>query len=341
MNAIETVGLTKAFGEKHAVDALDLTVKRGEIYGFVGRNGAGKSTVMKMLAGLVLPTSGEIALLGEHQKPGCTSRRMGALIEEPGVLRSLTGLENVACRAMSLGVVDAERVAAETLQEVGLADAAHKRVKSYSLGMKQRLGLALALVGSPDLLLLDEPFNGLDPQGVRSVRDLIVSLARDRGVTVFISSLGDTDAITARPMVQRKNAMVSTSKPLTRYGVVREGRLVKELSAEEVEQACADHVLIRCTAPQFALSVLQDALPEGRFVMLGDDAIRAQGIASEEAGRALAGAGIVISELSVSHRDIEELFIGLMGEEGSAESQKANGALLRRKRAAKGGGRRA
>lgn len=318
MNAIETVGLTKAFGEKHAVDALDLTVKRGEIYGFVGRNGAGKSTVMKMLAGLVLPTSGEIALLGEHQKPGCTSRRMGALIEEPGVLRSLTGLENVACRAMSLGVVDAERVAAETLQEVGLADAAHKRVKSYSLGMKQRLGLALALVGSPDLLLLDEPFNGLDPQGVRSVRDLIVSLARDRGVTVLISS----------------HVLDQLERMVTRYGVVREGRLVKELSAEEVEQACADHVLIRCTAPQFAL-------PEGRSVMLEDDAIRAQGIASEEAGRALAGAGIVISELSVSHRDIEELFIGLMGEEGSAESQKANGALLRRKRAAKGGGRRA
>lgn len=325
MNAIETVGLTKAFGEKHAVDALDLTVKRGEIYGFVGRNGAGKSTVMKMLAGLVLPTSGEIALLGEHQKPGCTSRRMGALIEEPGVLRSLTGLENVACRAMSLGVVDAERVAAETLQEVGLAEAAHKRVKSYSLGMKQRLGLALALVGSPDLLLLDEPFNGLDPQGVRSVRDLIMSLARDRGVTVFVSS----------------HVLDQLERMVTRYGVVREGRLVKELSAEEVEQACADHVLIRCTAPQFALSVLQDALPEGRFVMLEDDAIRAQGIASEEAGRALAGAGIVISELSVSHRDIEELFIGLMGEEGSVESQKANGALLRRKRAAKGGGRRA
>lgn len=240
-------------------------------------------------------------------------------------MRFLTGLENVACRAMSLGVVDAERVAAETLQEVGLADAAHKRVKSYSLGMKQRLGLALALVGSPDLLLLDEPFNGLDPQGVRSVRDLIVSLVRDRGVTVFVSS----------------HVLDQLERMVTRYGVVREGRLVKELSAEEVEQACADHVLIRCAAPQFALSVLQDALPEGRFVMLEDDAIRAQNITSEEAGRALAGAGIVISELSVSRRDIEDLFIGLMGEEGSAESQKANGALLKRRRAEKGGGRRA
>ncbi|MFR4802662.1 MAG: ATP-binding cassette domain-containing protein [Eggerthellaceae bacterium] len=127
----------------------------------------------------MLPTSGEIALLGEHQKPGCTSRRMGALIEEPGVLRSLTGLENVACRAMSLGVVDAERVAAETLQEVGLADAAHKRVKSYSLGMKQRLGLALALVGSPDLLLLGG-LQRADPQGA-SVRDLMVRRATGDG----------------------------------------------------------------------------------------------------------------------------------------------------------------
>lgn len=316
MNAIETVGLTKAFGEKHAVDALDLTVKRGEIYGFVGRNGAGKSTVMKMLAGLVLPTSGEIALLGEHQKPGCTSRRMGALIEEPGVLRSLTGLENVACRAMSLGVVDAERVAAETLQEVGLADAAHKRVKSYSLGMKQRLGLALALVGSPDLLLLDEPFNGLDPQGVRSVRDLIVSLARDRGVTVLISS----------------HVLDQLERMVTRYGVLREGRLVKELSAEEVEHACADYVRIRCTAPQLALAALQEACPEGRFAVMEDDSIRAQGIEPEQAGRALAAAGVVLSDLSIQGRDIEELFIGLMGEKGDSHSAA---------HASKGGGRRA
>ena len=280
MNVIETVGLSKAYGRKRAVDGLDLTVRRGEIYGFVGRNGAGKSTAMKMIAGLEPPTSGTISLFGEAQAPGATSRRLGALIENPGILPSLSGLDNVMCRALSLGVADAEHVSSEALAMVGLADVAKKRVKSYSLGMKQRLGLALALVGSPDLLLLDEPFNGLDPQGVRAVRDLIVSLAHERGITVFVSS----------------HVLDQLERMVTRYGVLREGRLVKELSAEEVEHACADYVRIRCTAPQLALAALQEACPEGRFAVMEDDSIRAQGIEPEQAGRALAAAGVVLSE---------------------------------------------
>lgn len=316
MNVIETVGLSKTYGRKRAVDGLDLTVRRGEIYGFVGRNGAGKSTAMKMIAGLEPPTSGTISLFGEAQAPGATSRRLGALIENPGVLPSLSGLDNVMCRALSLGVADAEHVSSEVLAMVGLADVAKKRVKSYSLGMKQRLGLALALVGSPDLLLLDEPFNGLDPQGVRAVRDLIVSLAHERGITVFVSS----------------HVLDQLERMVTRYGVLREGRLVKELSAEEVEHACADYVRIRCTAPQLALAALQEACPEGRFAVMEDDSIRAQGIEPEQAGRALAAAGVVLSDLSIQGRDIEELFIGLMGEKGDSYSAA---------HASKGGGRRA
>lgn len=316
MNVIETVGLTKTYGSRHAVDNLDLTVRRGEIYGFVGRNGAGKSTVMKMIAGLELPTSGEVSLFGERQAPGVTSRRLGALIENPGIIADLSGFDNVMCRAIALGVADPSHASAEALAMVGLADAAKKRAKSYSLGMKQRLGLALALVGSPDVLLLDEPFNGLDPQGVRSMRDLIASLSRDRAITVFVSS----------------HVLDQLERMVTRYGVLREGRLVKELSAEEVEHACADYVRIRCAAPQFALAALQEACPDGRFVAMADDSIRAFGIEPEQAGRALFSAGIAVGELSVQGRDIEELFIGLMGEQDAPES----GA-----RAAKGGGRRA
>lgn len=316
MNVIETAGLTKTYGGRRAVDNLDLTVRRGEIYGFVGRNGAGKSTVMKMIAGLELPTSGEVSLFGERQAPGVTSRRLGALIENPGIIPDLSGFDNVMCRAIALGVADPSHASAEALAMVGLADAAKKRAKSYSLGMKQRLGLALALVGSPDVLLLDEPFNGLDPQGVRSMRDLIASLSRDRAITVFVSS----------------HVLDQLERIVTRYGVLREGRLVKELSAEEVEHACADYVRIRCAAPQFALAALQEACPEGRFVAMADDSIRAFGIEPEQAGRALFSAGIAVGELSVQGRDIEELFIGLMGEQDAPES----GA-----RAAKGGGRRA
>ena len=316
MNVIKTAGLTKTYGSRRAVDNLDLTVRRGEIYGFVGRNGAGKSTVMKMIAGLELPTSGEVSLFGERQAPGVTSRRLGALIENPGIIPDLSGFDNVMCRALALGVADPSHASAEALAMVGLADAAKKRAKSYSLGMKQRLGLALALVGSPDVLLLDEPFNGLDPQGVRSMRDLIASLSRDRAITVFVSS----------------HVLDQLERIVTRYGVLREGRLVKELSAEEVEHACADYVRIRCAAPQFALAALQEACPEGRFVAMADDSIRAFGIEPEQAGRALFSAGIAVGELSVQGRDIEELFIGLMGEQDAPES----GA-----RAAKGGGRRA
>ncbi|MBS6940257.1 MAG: ATP-binding cassette domain-containing protein [Slackia piriformis] len=316
MNVIETAGLTKTYGSRRAVDNLDLTVRRGEIYGFVGRNGAGKSTVMKMIAGLELPTSGEVSLFGERQAPGVTSRRLGALIENPGIIPDLSGFDNVMCRAIALGVADPSHASAEALAMVGLADAAKKRAKSYSLGMKQRLGLALALVGSPDVLLLDEPFNGLDPQGVRSMRDLIASLSRDRAITVFVSS----------------HVLDQLERIVTRYGVLREGRLVKELSAEEVEHACADYVRIRCAAPQFALAALQEACPEGRFVAMADDSIRAFGIEPEQAGRALFSADIAVGELSVQGRDIEELFIGLMGEQDAPES----GA-----RAAKGGGRRA
>ena len=316
MNVIETAGLTKTYGSRRAVDNLDLTVRRGEIYGFVGRNGAGKSTVMKMIAGLELPTSGEVSLFGERQAPGVTSRRLGALIENPGIIPDLSGFDNVMCRAIALGVADPSHASAEALAMVGLADAAKKRAKSYSLGMKQRLGLALALVGSPDVLLLDEPFNGLDPQGVRSMRDLIASLSRDRAITVFVSS----------------HVLDQLERMVTRYGVLREGRLVKELSAEEVEHACADYVRIRCAAPQFALAALQEACPEGRFVAMADDSIRAFGIEPEQAGQALFSAGIAVGELSVQGRDIEELFIGLMGEQDAPES----GA-----RAAKGGGRRA
>lgn len=320
MNAIETAGLSKSYGRKRVVDEVSLTVRRGEIYGFVGRNGAGKSTFMKMLAGLTLPTAGEIKMFDEPLVPGSTSRRMGALIENPGVLPGLSGFDNVMCRALSLGVVDAKHASVEALSMAGLADAAKKRVKSYSLGMKQRLGLALALVGSPDLLLLDEPFNGLDPQGVREVRDLVTMLARDRGVTVFISS----------------HVLDQLERMVTRYGVLREGRLVKELSAEEVERACANHVLVRCTAVQLALVALQDAAPDARCALMEDDAIRIQGIDTETAGRALAVAGVVVTELSVHGNDIEDLFIDLMGGKDDESTPP-----VARTSSSKGGGRRA
>lgn len=303
MDAIRTAGLSKTYGKKRAVDSMNLSIKQGEIYGFVGRNGAGKSTVMKMLAGLILPTAGEIEILGEQMAPGCTSRRLGALIENPGIHNGLTGLDNVMVRALALGVPRAKTASLEVLDLVGLGPVAKKRAKTYSLGMKQRLGLALALVGSPDLLLLDEPFNGLDPQAVREVRTLIVNLAQSRNITVFISS----------------HVLDQLERMVTRYGVIRDGMLVREMTAEEVDQECADYLSIRTTNQQLALAKLHDMFPAAQFDLLANDSIRAKGnLDPNHVGFALSEAGIAVTELYVHECDIEELFVGLMGEDPDA-----------------------
>lgn len=315
MEAIKTVGLSKLYGKKRAVDNLSFTIGSGEIYGFVGRNGAGKSTVMKMLAGLILPSSGEIEILGEKMAPGCTSRRLGALIENPGIHLGLSGLDNTMVRALALGVPNAKAMSLDVLRIVGLENVAQKRAKTYSLGMKQRLGLALALVGSPDLLLLDEPFNGLDPQAVRELRTTIIDLAQMRNITVFISS----------------HVLDQLERMVTRYGVIRDGVLVREMAAEEVDAECADYLSIRVAEPQVALAKLQGAFPQAKFAILPDNSIRADITSKEttcsaneqtrshgnldpnQVGYVLSQAGIPVTELYIHERDIEELFVGLMG----------------------------
>lgn len=298
--AIRLTGLSKRYGRRLVVDQLCLSVRRGEVFGFVGRNGAGKSTVMKMIAGLTLPSSGTVELFGQPQAPGTTSRRLGALIESPGVYPELSGLNNVLVRATALGVPQPRHEAREALDLVGLTDVARKRAKTYSLGMKQRLGLALALVGSPDVLLLDEPFNGLDPQGVRDIRTLLLQLNEARGLTVFVSS----------------HVLDQLGRMASRYGVIREGRLVREMSEADVQAACADYLHVCCEQPALGLTILQERFPRAAFAMMDDDTIRmSDDVDSREVGTTLAEAGIAISGMYVHHRDREELFVQLMGGE--------------------------
>lgn len=300
MDAIATAGLTRIFGAKRAVDDLTLTVRQGDIYGFVGRNGSGKSTVMKMICGLVPQTAGTVRIFGEQFAPGTTSRRIGAVIEDPGFYPGFTGLDNVRCRALSLGLPDEKAASARALEQVGLAEVARKKAKAYSLGMKQRLGLAMALVGSPDILMLDEPFNGLDPQVVREVRSLIVRLAETRGVTVFISS----------------HVLDQLERMVTRYGVIREGRMVRELTAADVERECSDFLQVETANPKRALAVLQERFPALRFQAIPDASLRAFGGADAAAvGAALAEQGIAVSGLYAHKRDLEEFFVEMMGAE--------------------------
>ena len=306
---VQTVGLTKWYRQRAVVDNLTLTVNKGDVYGFVGRNGAGKSTAMKMICGAVLPTGGGVELFGEPQKPGTTSRRMGAMIEGPGIHPELSGYDNVMVRALALGIANPKAAVQDALGCVGLDDAARKRAKTYSLGMKQRLGLALALVGGPDLLLLDEPFNGLDPQGVRDIRTLILQLNETRGVTVFVSS----------------HVLDQLARMVTRYGVIREGKLVCELTAAEVERDCSDYLSIRTPQSARALAVLQEAFPQVTCMVMPDGEIRAAvELAPEDAANVLVGAGIPLAGLGVHGRDIEEFFVELMGIE-TADAGKGGG----------------
>ena len=302
MNVIETHGLTKRYRRKLAVDNLDMTVAAGDIYGFVGKNGSGKSTTMKMVAGLARPTAGEVVLFGDPERGGATPQgfsRIGALIESPGVLQSLTVRDNLVAKALALGMTHAGAVADDLLALVGLDPTDHRRVKAYSLGMKQRLGLALALVGSPDLLLLDEPFNGLDPEATRDMRLALVRLNHEHGVTIVISS----------------HVLDQLDRVATRFGVITDGRLTAEFTDEELHERCGSSVRVRLAAPERGLALLEQALPQATFRAEPDGALEVTGAALDEVSFACFSAGVEVRELTQQERDIEEYFVELMGDE--------------------------
>lgn len=299
MNVIETYGLEKTYGGKRAVDHFDMHVAKGDIYGFVGLNGAGKSTVMKMLAGLAKPTGGEIKLFGETSG-GEAVRRMGVLVEAPGLYGNMSAYDNMMMKALALGHVDPKRKVNDLLAFVGLGHVGNKKAKQFSMGMKQRLGLGLALLGDPDLLLLDEPLNGLDPEGAREIRELIMRLNAERGITVVISS----------------HILEQLGRMATRYGVIRNGHMVRELSAEEVEKECSDCLQVSTVDPARSLAVLQERFPQARFQVMPDNSIRIFGVTDAAAiGGVLNDAGIAIQGLYAHRRDLEEFFVGLMGAE--------------------------
>ena len=300
MDVVETYGLMKTFGGKTAVDHFDMHVNQGDIYGFVGRNGAGKTTVMRMLAGLAEPSGGEVRVFGTSPREAGTSRRIGVLIEAPGLYGTMSAYDNMMLKALALGLVDPKAKVRDLLEFTGLGQVGKKKTKQFSMGMKQRLGLALALLGDPDLLLLDEPLNGLDPEGAREIRRLIMQLNDQRGITVVISS----------------HVLEQLGKMATRYGVIREGRMVRELTAADVERECSDFLQVETANPKRALAVLQDRFPALRFQAMPDASLRAFGGADAAAvGATLAEQGIAVSGLYAHKRDLEEFFVEMMGAE--------------------------
>lgn len=223
--------LSKHYRHFKTLEGLSIHVPKGSIYGLVGRNGAGKTTLIRLICGLQSPTSGEYILYGKRNtEKGITEarRRMGAVVETPSIYSDMTVEENIRQQYLILGIPSFDGIR-ELLELVGLEDVGKKKAKNFSLGMRQRLGIAVALAGDPDFLILDEPANGLDPEGIIEMRELILRLNRERQITVLISS----------------HILDELSRLATHYGFLDQGRMVKELSAQELESACQKCVRLR------------------------------------------------------------------------------------------------
>lgn len=219
-NILSTNQLTKEYQGFKAVDSINLCLNQGDIYGFIGRNGAGKTTTLKMIAGLAKPTSGSFSLFGipyENLISEKAYSQVGCLIEEPGLYLDMSAFDNVYLKCLCMGIKD-KAYAKELLRLVDLDPQNKKKAKGFSLGMKQRLGIAIALVGEPKLIILDEPTNGLDPQGILEIRNTILKLNKEKNITFIISS----------------HILGELSKMATRYGIIDKGKLIKEMTAEEL-----------------------------------------------------------------------------------------------------------
>lgn len=252
---LETNGLSKRYRDFTALCGLNMHIPKGSIYGFVGRNGAGKTTLIRLICGLQESTGGSFALYGAKNteaKIERARRRIGAVVESPAVYPDMTAEENLRQQYLVLGMPSADGIA-ELLHLVGLDGTGKKKVKNFSLGMRQRLGIAVALAGNPDFLVLDEPVNGLDPQGIIEMRELILKLNREHGITVLISS----------------HILDELSRLATHYGFIDGGHMVKEMSAEELEMRCRKCTRVEATNSKVLARVLDHLGAEYRVV---DDA---------------------------------------------------------------------
>ena len=291
-------GLWKSYKGFHALSGLNMHVPKGAVYGLVGRNGAGKTTLIRLICGLQAPTSGGCTLFGldsASKEIHKARRRMGAVVETPSIYLDLSAADNIKEQYRVLGV-PSDDGAGELLELVGLADTGKKKARNFSLGMRQRLGIAIALAGDPDLLVLDEPVNGLDPQGIIETRELILKLNRERQITVLISS----------------HILDELSRLATHYGFIDGGRMVKEISAHELEAACRKCLRVEVTDTRVLARVLDGMGLEYKILTEGKADIFAQPVISQLSA-ALAKENCEF--LSAQERDesLESYFINLVG----------------------------
>ena len=294
---LKTIGLTKSYGKQKAVDGVSIEVRKGDIYGFVGKNGAGKTTFIRLVLGLARADSGSVELF-PGEEPMLARRRTGSLVESPALYTNMTARENLE---MCCTIIGADKSQADGILELtGLSGTGRKKAGNFSLGMKQRLGIGMALVGDPELLILDEPINGLDPTGIAEIRELLLRLRNERGKTIFISShiLGELEKIS------------------TRYGIISRGRLAEELTAEELKKRCGLTTILKTDDPAGAAEIIRRVLGSDKVEARknGIVAVSAEIKNIGELTNALYGVGITVTEINTSDSDAENYFIRKMEE---------------------------
>ncbi|MBC1225737.1 ATP-binding cassette domain-containing protein [Listeria booriae] len=301
-NILETAALSKKFGDNYAVDHVNMTVQKGDIYGFIGKNGAGKTTFIRLITELMYKKGGDVSLFGStHPKDIHQARkRIGAVIEGPSLYPNMTAHQNLNYYLLQKGIPDKNRIN-EVLEFVGLENTGRKKYRNFSMGMKQRLGIGLAILHHPDFLILDEPINGLDPMGIIEIRNIILKLNKTYGTTVFISS----------------HILTELALIANRYGIINNGRLVKELSKEELESESRRYLVLKTLNKEAAVQHLESFLELYQYEVHSDGSIRIFEYIDEpeKISQVMFDAGIIITELKVVEANLEEYFIDLIGGE--------------------------
>ena len=299
MTILKTQNLTKRYVGKAAVDNVTLSVEKGDVFGLIGQNGAGKTTFMRMITSLSHPDSGYIELFGEveQSKINAVRSRMGSVIEMPALYCNLTGRQNLEYYRLQRGITDKERVQ-KCLEMVGLTDTGRKKVKIFSLGMKQRLGLAIAILSHPDFLILDEPTNGLDPTGIIEIRDLIRRLSKE-GITLLVSS----------------HLLTELAQVANKYAIIHNGRLIKSLTQEQLQEECKQALSITVNDAAKAAVILETKLGISDYKQISTNELRVYEYVNDpaEVNFHLSQEGVRVASIKEIGDNLEDYYTRIIG----------------------------
>ncbi|MEG0396635.1 MAG: ATP-binding cassette domain-containing protein [Oscillospiraceae bacterium] len=293
--------LSKTYGNNRALNGVNLTLKGGRIYGLIGQNGAGKTTLIRMISGLGFAEEGKITLFGKSDERSLTNerKRLGCMIEYPSLSPTMNAHENLRIQRIMRGIRDS-KVEDEMLEKVGLTNTGNKKAKDFSLGMKQRLGIAIAMLSNPELLILDEPINGLDPVGVVEIRHLLKKLCQERKLTILISS----------------HNLPELHETATDYIIVHKGAIRRQISQAELDLACKRHMVIRSVKPNSLAPIIQSVLKTTNFEVDADGSIKLYDFLdrTDFVGQALYDNGIAVSQLALQGETLESYYMSIIEE---------------------------